>query len=91
MPEESYIQQLASYIKKNLAKGYTLDSLKIAREQQDYSRAAIERAIKLANEQLASSAPIMVEKPVIKYEVVPVSEIIEKENPKKKFIKKFFG
>jgi len=90
MPEESYIQQLASYIKKNLAKGYTLDSLKIALEQQDYSRAAIERAIKLANEQLAASAPIMVEKPVIKYEVIPVSEIIEKEKPKKKFPKKFF-
>ena len=90
MPEESYIQQLASYIKKNLAKGYTLDSLKIALEQQDYSRAAIERAIKLANEQLASSAPIMVEKPVIKYEIVPVSEIIKKEKPKKKFPKKFF-
>ncbi len=89
MAEESYIHQLASYIKKNLAKGYTLDSLKIALEKQDYSRTAIERAIKLANEQLAASAPVMVEKPVIKHEILPVSEVIKTEKPKKKFFKFF--
>lgn len=70
MIKENYIQQLANYLKKNLTKGYTIDSLKIALEMQEYSKESIERAIKLANEQLASKAPPMKEKPVIKYEVV---------------------
>ncbi len=70
MPKENYIQQLAEYIKKNLVKGYTLESLKIALENQDYSKLSIERAIKLAHEQLAAEAPKMKEKPVIKYEIV---------------------
>jgi len=86
MPEEYYIQQLASYIKKNLAKGYTLDSLKTALEAQDYSKISIERAIKLVNKQLADSAPKIKEKPVIKYEIV--EEI--KTEKKKSFFKKLF-
>ncbi len=77
---ENYIHQLADYIKKNLSKGYTIDSLKIALESQDYSRSAIDRAIKLVNEQLARHAPIMKEKPNIKYEVIKDKfEKLEKE------------
>lgn len=72
--ETDYIQQLANYIKRNLAKGYTLDSLNISLQAQDYSKTAIERAIKLANEQLAASAPKMIEKPVIKVETQPPIE-----------------
>ncbi len=79
LKETDYIQQLANYIKRNLAKGYTLDSLRKALENQDYSRTAIERAIRIANEQLAKSAPLMNEKPVIKYSVVD-----KVEKPKKK-------
>lgn len=86
MQEENYIQQLANYIKKNLVKGYTIDSLKIALEKQEYSRISIEKAIKLANEQLAASAPIMKEKPLIKYEIV--GEEVEKETEKKGFWQK---
>ncbi len=86
MSQENYIQQLANYIKKNLAKGYTLDSLRIALENQDYSRISIERAIKLANEQLASSAPIMKEKPRITYKIIP--ELEESAKTKKSFWKK---
>ena len=74
MPKDNYIQQLANYIKRNLAKGYTLDSLRVALESQDYSRTAIERAIQLANEQLAASAPPMKEKPLIKVETEPPIE-----------------
>ena len=78
MPEKNYIQQLAEYIKKNLQKGYTIDSLKIALEAQDYSRSCIERAIRLANEQLAKQAPKMKEKPVIKYEIIKENKKEEK-------------
>ena len=70
MSNETYIQQLANYIKKNLSKGYTLDSLRIALEHQDYSRTSIDRAIELANEQLASSLPKVKEKPKINYQIV---------------------
>lgn len=92
MPEESYIQQLANYVKKNLAKGYTLDSLRIALERQDYSKTAIERAIKLANEQLATKAPIMKEKPKITHKIITDKELkkeIKDDSGKEKgFLKK---
>ncbi len=88
--EESYIQQLAEYIKKNLAKGYAIDSLRIALENQDYSKISIDRAIKLAIEQMAQKAPKMMEKPRIKY------EIVDKTNDnidvgKKGFLRRLFG
>lgn len=67
--ETDYIQQLANYIKRNLSKGYTSDSLKWALVDQGHSRTEIERAIKLANEQLALQAPKMIERPVIKVHV----------------------
>jgi len=66
-----YIQQLADYIKKNASKGYTQESLKWALINQGHSRTEIERALKLANEQLAYSAPKMIEKPTIKVEIEP--------------------
>jgi len=78
MPE-GYIQQLADYIKKNLAKGYTLDSLRIALENQDYSKLSIEQAIDLAHKQLAAEAPKMQEKPVIKYHFEPTAEMNEEK------------
>jgi hypothetical protein len=71
-----YIQQLTSYIIKNLQKGYTPESLKWALIDQGHSRTEIERAIKQATEQMAQSAPKMVEKPMIKVEVEPV--VVEK-------------
>jgi hypothetical protein len=66
-----YIQQLADYIKRNISKGYTPDSLKWALTSQGHSRTEIEKAINMANEQMALQAPKMVEKPVIKVEVEP--------------------
>jgi len=78
MEYRGYLQQLADYIKKNLAKGYTTDSLKTALMGQGYSRIQIDKAIQLANQQLANAAPKMVEKPVIKVEVEPIIE--EKKN-----------
>lgn len=84
-----YIQQLADYIKRNLSKGYTSESLKWALISQGHSRTEIERAIKLANEQLAFQAPKMKEKPVIKVEVEP--EIIDEKKGFWNKIKSWFG
>jgi len=63
-------QQLADYIKKNASKGYTMESLKYSLMQQGYSRTSVEKAVQIATKQMASTAPKMSEKPVIKYEVV---------------------
>lgn len=71
MPEEKYIQQLVNYIKKNLGKGYTIDSLKWALMNQGYSRVEVGKAIDSANKELAMKAPKLIEKPVINVEVEP--------------------
>ena len=88
MPERGYIQQLAEYIKKNLAKGYTIDSLKIALESQGYSKVSIERAVNELNEEMAKEAPKIKEKPVIRYEVI---EEVEPKKEKKSFFKRLWG
>ena len=80
-----YIQNLVNYMKKNISKGYTLDSLKISLEQQEYSRSAIDKAIQIANEQLAKQAPMLKEKPKIKYEIF---DKIEQPILKKSFLDK---
>jgi len=66
----SYKRNVVEYIKKNLAKGYTLDSLRFALVNQGYSRAIVDTAIKQANIELAKKAPILKEKPVIKHEII---------------------
>jgi len=67
---KDYIQQIADYVKKNLAKGYTIDSLRFSLQSQGYTRLSIDNAIKLANEQLGEKAPLMNEKPQITYKLI---------------------
>jgi len=86
---KDYIIQLAEYIKKNLSKGYTLDSLKVSLMNQGYSRIAINNAIDYLNNEMAKKAPPMIEKPQINYKIYP-EKTPEKESFFKKFIKKFF-
>lgn len=85
---EDHIQQLANYIKNNISKGYTIDSLKFSLLSQGYSRISIDKAIDLANEQLAKKAPILKEKPQITIKTYPEYE--EKKGFFKK-LKSFFG
>jgi len=84
---ENYINQLVRYIKKNLSKGYTIDSLKWALINQGYSRTEVDKAIKITNEELAKKAPKVKEKPVIKVQREPFSQ--EEVKPKKTFWQKF--
>ena len=82
-------KNLVEYFKKNIAKGYTLESLKIALTKQGYSSALINRAVEDLNKELAQKAPIVKEKPKIKYEIYD-----ENDKPikiKKSFMSKFFG
>jgi len=70
MKERDSNKILVNYFKKNLEKGYTQDTLKYALISQGYSRAAVDMAIESANKELAKRAPVIKEKPAIKYEVV---------------------
>jgi len=84
-------QQLADYIKKNISKGYTQDSLKYSLMKQGYSRTSVEKAMELANKQLASNAPRMVEKPTKKYETIDEDELAGKVAAQDAASRGFFG
>lgn len=87
MRESEYNKILNDYLKKNLKKGYTEDSLKWALIRQGYSRTAVEKAMEQVHRELASEAPIIKEKPTITHEVVA-----EDEMPAKKgFWARLFG
>ena len=64
------IDELTNYIKKNLKKGYTKESLHWALINQGYSRIEVERAIKKVDAQLASQAPILKTKPEIEHKII---------------------
>jgi len=89
MAEIGYLRNIVDYFKKNLTKGYTFESLKWALVKQGYSRAIVEKAIKQVNKELSEKAPVLKEKPRIKYEIID-----EDDNPvtiKKPFWKKILG
>lgn len=81
-----YIVELGEYIKKNLKKGYTKESLKWALVQQGYSKLEVEKAVEQVDKTLAKEAPILETKPVINYEVETVPE-----EQKKPWYKRWFG
>lgn len=84
-----YKRKIVDYFKKNLSKGYTEDSLRWALINQGYSRTLVEMALEQANKELAEKAPVLKEKPVIKYEIID-----EFDNPiiiKKPWWKRIFG
>jgi len=81
---KTFFDDVVFYIKNNLKKGYTKDSLRVALLNQGYSRYEIERAIKKVDSDLASEAPILKTKPKITYEIFPMEE---NENTQKAKIK----
>jgi hypothetical protein len=83
--DRGVIDDLTDYIKKNLKKGYTKDSLKWALVNQGYPKYEVEKAIRRVDEEMARAAPILKTKPKITYQVV------DSQPPKKSFWKKFFG
>ena len=63
------MKNITDYFKKNLQKGYTAESLKWALINQGYSRVLVERALENVNKELSKKAPVLKEKPKIKYEI----------------------
>lgn len=70
MREMEHIRRIVEYLKKNLKKGYTLDSLKWALINQGYSRTAVEKAMIQVQEELSKEAPVLKEKPIIRHEIL---------------------
>ncbi len=83
--DKNYLQQLADYIKKNVKKGYTKESLKWALVSQGHSRIEVEKALKVADVELAQQAPVLKTKPQIQVEFVPPVE------EKKSLWRRLFG
>ena len=84
-----YKRRLIDYVSTNLKKGYTEESLKWALINQGYSKVAVEQAIQQVHKELAEKAPVIKEKPVIKYEIID-----EEGKPvqiKKSWWKRVFG
>jgi hypothetical protein len=89
MVETNPTRNLVNYFKKNLPKGYTLESLKWSLVKQGYSRTLIDRALIQVTKELAEEAPILKDKPIIKHEVID-----EHDKPitiEKSFWKKIVG
>ncbi len=86
---EEHRKSIINYFKKNLSKGYTSETLKWALINQGYSRSVVETALEQAQKELAKTAPILKEKPEIKYEVV--DEHDKTVSLKKPWWKRIFG
>lgn len=71
-------QQLVEYVKKNLAKGYTIDALRYSLVKQGYSRTSVDKSIDLANREMAASAPKLIEKPVVRFQTIDDNEMAAK-------------
>lgn len=70
MTDKDYKRNIIDYFKKNLYKGYTAETLKWALINQGYSRSIVEISLDRAQKELAVKAPILKEKPEIKYEII---------------------
>ncbi|MBX4196876.1 hypothetical protein KW805_04785 [Candidatus Pacearchaeota archaeon] len=83
--KKNYMDELVEYLRKNLKKGYTKESLKWALINQGYSKIEVENALRLADEKLANEAPILRAKATINY------ELVEPKVEKVSFWKRLFG
>ena len=86
--KENYVEKLVEYIKKNLRKGYTKDSLRWALINQGHSKLEVDKAMKRVEQELSKDAPVLMTKPEIKMEVIsPDNAVVEKKG----FWKRLFG
>ena len=86
--DKNYLQNLADYIKKNLKKGYTKESLRWALVNQGHSRIEVEKALRLVDAELASEAPVLKIKPEITYENLEQQPLVEE---RKSLWQRIFG
>lgn len=95
--DEDYIKEAVEYLKRNVAKGYSLEALKWALINQGKSRVLVEKAVEAVKKELQEQEEIkaLQSKPV-QAEVVKIikaeEQTQETEQPKKKnFLARIFG
>ena len=89
MTVRNYKKQIVDYLRKNLKKGYTKESLKWALINQGHSKLEIEDALKKLEQEMANQAPVLKTKPEIKYEIVQDDTSLVKE--KRSLFKRWFS
>ncbi len=72
-----YMKSVIAYIERNMGRGYNIDQIKFTLMQHGYSRAAIERGIRIYNQNHPPKveAVRVEEAPVIE----PVAQVVEKK------------
>ena len=93
MPDnKTPVEEIIDYIKKNLKKGYTKDSLRWALINQGYSKMEIEKAFRKLDQDLRQQAPKLESKPEIKYEILEPKEFAQKSySGRRPWWKRIFG
>ena len=90
MGKESYVAEISDYIKKNLKKGYTLDSLKWALINKGHSKIEVEKALKKVQDEMAREAPVL-KRPEPSMEVINQTDETKEEPEQKPFWKRMLG
>ena len=81
-----YMKNIIAYIEKNMGRGYNIDQMRFTLMQHGYSRAAIDRGIRIYTQ----NHPVKAEMPKIEEAVAaPVVEPVVEE--KKGLFSKIFG
>ena len=94
---ENYRRNLVEHVKRNLLKGYTLESLKWALIDQGHSKVEVKEILEIANKELEEKKlknTEKKEKPRIKHEIYDVDNKpikITTRKTKKGFFSKFFS
>ncbi len=74
--EGTYKRKIIDYLKKNIRKGYPVQTLRFALINQGYMRPMVDESIEQAMKELAKEAPVLKEKPQIEHEVVEDDVIV---------------
>lgn len=82
-----YMKQVIAYIEKNMGRGYNIDQIRFTLMQHGYSRAAIERGIRVYNQTHPPKPEVKMEAPPMIVEEPKVEPVAEKRG----FFSKVFG
>lgn len=86
--EKKYQGHILDYIKRNLAKGYSKESLKWTLVKQGNSKVEVEKAIEQAEMEISREKARSIEKPIITQSVEPLTQ---EQMPKQSFLGKVKG
>jgi hypothetical protein len=90
--DENYIKETVDYLKRNMAKGYSLDSLKWALINQGKSRVLIEKSVEIVREEMKKEQEIKsLQSKQVQPQIVEMIREEEQQPRKKGFFSRIFG